>query len=367
MATITPNLQLRINDPYQQRLFDFNTSDSRLYLSRVSNQLLRTFGNDIVLKNFDILSITSQGPLAKVSLNAGLAILDYTLIQIDDNVLNLELDVTPYDDTGYLIVHMNYQFLQTVEENPCRIKFSYVDSTGSVVSPDGWNWNKDRIILAIIEFTKNASNDITNIQEINDVVKSINILGRTYYKKGYNPTDEQNLDEYFDQSSIINTKSTISPTDLDKDYLRNKITTEDSSLQKQILTPQPDSETLNLTLQNDVVDPGPNYNYSTDSNGTKGWYPSPFSSEASLLDGNFIDESFLIFSPLGQLTYDTRGNISTITSTLQSGEQLLLTHHYNTHDDLTQITATVSGQTIWIKYYTYNANNDVSGWSVTVF
>ena len=367
MSTITPSYQLRINDPYQQRLFDFNTSDSRLYLSRTSNQLLRAFGNNIVLNNFNLRSITSNQAIAQIRLDSGLLIQDTTLVEVDDNVLELEFDVTPYEDSGKLIVHTHYQFLQTVEDNPFRIKCSYVDETGTNISPDGWDWSKDLIVLAIIEFTKDSNNYITQIGEIDDVVKSITIHGQTFYKRGFNPYESQNLDGYLDASSIVNTKMTISENDKDKQPLADKIDTTDSSIRTTTITPQPDSEKLSFTLENDNPDPGPNYNYSTDSNGVKGWFPSPFSQDASLLDGNFIDESFLVFPPLGQLTYDARGNISTIQSTLKSGEQLLLTHHYNTHDDLIQITATVDSTTIWIKYYTYNANNDVSGWSVNVF
>ena len=367
MSTIQPNLQTRINDPYQQRLFDFGTSDSRLYLARVSNQLLRTFGDDLVLKGFDIQSITASGSIATVTISGGLAILDHTLIQIDDPILSIDFDVASYDETGKLVLHLNYEFLQTVEDNPVRLKLSYVDSTGSSISPDGWNWNKDRLVLAVIEFTKNPSNNITNIQEIQDVIKSVTIQSHTFYKQGYDPTEPQNLNNYFNNSSIINTKITISNNDHDKKPLINKITTENSSITKNILTPQPDSETLNLTLENDNSNPGNDMFYATDPTGAKGWLPSPFSENFSLLSKQFIDEALIVFSPLGVISYDARGNISTIESTLRNGEILTLSHSYNTRDDLTTVSASVNSTAIWTKTYNYNIKGDVSGWSVTIF
>ncbi len=204
MSTIqTPPNQLRINDPYQQRLFDFNTSDSRLYLARVSNQLLKTFGNDIVLNGFGFSNLNFSANLISTTIAAGLAIEDQTLIEISD-IVNLDIDVTSYEDSGSLVVYLEYQWLQTVTENPVRMKLSYVSSDGTEINPDGWTHNRDRLVLAIYEFAKDPSNNVTSVNEITDTIKRVFIDGQWYYKFGYengmNTTTA--LDTYFEYSGL---------------------------------------------------------------------------------------------------------------------------------------------------------------------
>ncbi len=372
MATVNiPNQQMRINDPYQQRLFDFGTSDSRLYLSRVSNQSLRTFGNDIVLRGLGIHSTSLSGSTATINMTGGLAIADHTLVQIDDEVITVDIDISPYDVGGKVIVHLNYEFLHTIEENPVRIQASYVDPTGNTISPNGWSVSKDRIVLGIFEFTKDGSNNITSFTEITDVVKSIIILGTTYFKLGYNPTEEQNLDEYFNNSSIINTKITVSPTDLDKKSLGEKITATDSSIRLETLTPQPDSEVINVRLDGDQESPGVDYLYTTDILGAKGWSPGPFSPDLSIFQKKFIDFASIVSSPVGAISYDARGNIDEIDQTLKSGEHLILKHSYSTRDDLNSIVAVsptgLSEVVLWTKNFVYNNHGDVTGWQTTFY
>ena len=52
-STVTPT-QTRYNDPYQQTIFDFNTPDSKVYISRESNKLLNAIGNNFVLKGMEM-------------------------------------------------------------------------------------------------------------------------------------------------------------------------------------------------------------------------------------------------------------------------------------------------------------------------
>ncbi len=183
-AVQTPTNQLRINDPYQQRLFDFNTSDSRLYLARVSNQLLKTFGNDIVLNGFNFNSASHTNDTVSINIEPGLAIVDQTLIEVSDEV-SLDLLVDGYETSGKIIIYLSYQWLHTVTENPLRIKISYVASDGEPVLPGGWIQDRDRVVLAIFDFEKNPSNIITNFSEITDEIKQVYIDSRDYYKFGY--------------------------------------------------------------------------------------------------------------------------------------------------------------------------------------
>jgi hypothetical protein len=82
-TTYTPT-QYRSNDPYQQRVLQFSAQDSRVYLSRVSNQLLKGFGNDAVVSGFDLISSTFTGDIFEVVIDEGVLIQDTTLVEVTE-------------------------------------------------------------------------------------------------------------------------------------------------------------------------------------------------------------------------------------------------------------------------------------------
>ena len=219
MSTIiTPTNQQRINDPYQQRLFDFNTTDSKLYLSRASNQLLKFLGNNIVLNGFTYSNLLNTTNTISLDVAPGLAIIDQTLIEVSDTV-SLDIDATPYDSSGHLVLYLSYQWLQTVTENPLRIKLAFVSSDGSSVLPDGWTPSRDNIIIGIFEFTKDASNNITSISEISTSPKQLLINGQTYSNFGYDGTASA-LDTFLSNSGGAGIFSgTTSPSNLNALWL----------------------------------------------------------------------------------------------------------------------------------------------------
>ncbi len=196
MADIqTPVNQTRINDPYQQRLYDFDTTDSRLYLARASNQLLKAFGNDIVLNGFANSNLSYTNDTVSLDISGGLIIVDDTLIEIDED-MSLDLNVAAYTDSGKVIVYTDYQWLQTVNENPIRIKMSHVSLDGTVILPGGWAANRNRVVLGIFEYSKNASNIVTHFQEITAATKKINVNGTEFFKCGYDGTSS--MDTFLD-------------------------------------------------------------------------------------------------------------------------------------------------------------------------
>lgn len=201
MSTFIPTSQIRVNDPYQQRIFDFNTDDSKLYLTRTSNQLLRVFENDIILSGLNITNISFNGTVITVELSNGLAIIDRTVVEINDSNIELDLDVAGYDDNGCLLLVLNYGFLQTVQSNPVRIRFVYLDQSHSTVLPDGWNPIRDRIVLGVVNFVKNPSViSEVSISELTKIDIWISPTERNwYYIGGYTNDFPINLRTYVER------------------------------------------------------------------------------------------------------------------------------------------------------------------------
>lgn len=188
MSVIIPVNQSSYNDPYQQRLFDFGLEDSRVYLSRSVNQLLKSVGNNIVLNGFEITDISFTDTNITIDISSGIAIVDMTLVEIRDPVSITFEAANSYDTNGKFVLHVNYEFLETVQSNPAKIKLSYISSDGNTILPDGWYVNKDNIVLAIVEFSKDGEDHITRAFEF--LGNSVLINGSDYYGCGY---DESTL------------------------------------------------------------------------------------------------------------------------------------------------------------------------------
>lgn len=160
-STVTPT-QTRINDPYQDTVFQFNTPDSKLYLSKESNKLLNVVGEDIVLSGLNVGAPTIVAPsTVRTVVTAGWAIQDSMLIHIS-GAATVDIDCSALTDTdvsgSHLGVFLRYRYLNTVELNPATVDIYHVDSLGTVYNPSGrFTTNSCRILLGIIEFTKSGS------------------------------------------------------------------------------------------------------------------------------------------------------------------------------------------------------------------
>lgn len=176
-----PNQQ-QYNTPNTQRILHQNTIDSKVYLSRTSNTILKAIGNDLVLNNLKIKDI--QYPTidtVKVILSTGLLIQDLTLIQIDEEV-ELDINVRPFDNNnGYLIIYTDYQYINSVNENNLKFKLNYITADGNNIINDTWDPNRYRIILYRFSFRKLPTARITQIYE-----PEFEIFNKIYYLQGIN-------------------------------------------------------------------------------------------------------------------------------------------------------------------------------------
>jgi len=191
VATVTPS-QTRYNDPYQQTVFQFNTADSKLYLSRESNKLLNVIGNDLVLEGLTLSNpmIVSSSTVRTV-VAVGWAIIDNTLVQIAATS-TVDQDVAALDDTStsgaHLGVFLNYQYLESVGPNRVSVDIYHISSGGSVYNPFGrFATGTCRILLGIIDFTKSGST-VTSAS-LNNNLSYLLVEGTNMYVRGYSTTN----------------------------------------------------------------------------------------------------------------------------------------------------------------------------------
>lgn len=188
-SSITPS-QVRYNDPYQNTIFDYNTPDSKVYLSRESNSILKAIGNNLVLNGLT-LTPTFSGSTVYVNVGKGFAIHDLTLLELTSNINSVDINVATLADTPiggcHLAVFTSYQYIQTVEPNLMYLKIFHINSSGIIDAPDGmFNAVSDLILLGVINFTKSGTN-VINSSLAN--IGSMSINGITYYNRGYDPNN----------------------------------------------------------------------------------------------------------------------------------------------------------------------------------
>ena len=197
-----PENQLRILDPNQIKVFQTNTPESNIYLSKSVNNILNSIGNNIVLKGLDCIldSFTDTNIIFKIT--NGNLIIDNTLIQISDEkeifLTYNNLNSIPYDSNSRLIIHANYQYLQTITPNEIELKLSYVLNNNTIL-PEGWQLLRDNVVLGIFEYTLDQNNNINSVTISED--KEITILGVIYTLYGYS---EENINFTKLQKHLLN-------------------------------------------------------------------------------------------------------------------------------------------------------------------
>ena len=189
-STITPT-QVRYNDPYQQTIFDFNTVDSKVYLSRESNKLLNVLGTNLVLKGCAASSPSIVIPsTVRTTINTGAVIQDETLIELL-STSTVDIDCSALVDTptggAHLVVFLGYTYLETAEANLASVDMFYVLFDGTVVDPLGrYTSAKYKVVLDVIDFSKVGTNVVS---ATTNASPTINIGGTTMYKRGLDPAN----------------------------------------------------------------------------------------------------------------------------------------------------------------------------------
>ena len=149
------------------------------HLPSLVNQLLRAIGNNVVLRGLDC-DISTDGTNVTVDVSPGVLIQDHTLIEIPHST-NLTIENAGlYDQDGKFVVYVQFQFLNTVADNPVRLGIKHISQTG--IASGGWDHNVNATALTFYRFTKDIGDNVTSIEESND--DFIVIEGVEYYKYG---------------------------------------------------------------------------------------------------------------------------------------------------------------------------------------
>lgn len=169
-SIVQPVNQETFIDPYSSYLFDMGVEDSRVYLSRNVNSILKSFGEDCVLSGLDVGAVLVTGSnIAQFTIYPGKAIVDTTLHIFRENV-SLDLDLSPYDPNGFVVVSISYKYIQTMQNNRPFFKVSYVSADGQQILPNPWSLPRDRLVIAVFRFTK-SGNTVTGIYPYYTIIK----------------------------------------------------------------------------------------------------------------------------------------------------------------------------------------------------
>jgi hypothetical protein len=166
-SIVTPSNQQLSIDPYSGKLFDFDNSSSRVYLSRTVNNLLRVFGTDVILDQLFIENINYNAETETVSLviSPGKCIIDTTLIEFPSQT-NVDLDVSGYDQEGSLLLFLSFRYAESIYENLAKFKLLYLDPYNKHTYPEKLETNTERILLAKFTFDKDTNTIITSKEKI---------------------------------------------------------------------------------------------------------------------------------------------------------------------------------------------------------
>ena len=182
-------IQFRNIDPFTQKQFNFYSDDPRIRLTRATNRLLKDIGNDIIIRGLDILNIKYTNNLLEIELCKGVVIQDITLIEILDD-FTIEFITDGYDlDIGYILIHTDYKYTKTIEDNPFKIYINYLPSDYNITT---WDFDKNRIYVALLQYDETAS----KFNIINPYNLYIN--SRKYSYRGF---DNYNLRDIYKQWS----------------------------------------------------------------------------------------------------------------------------------------------------------------------
>ena len=175
-------------DPWNQRVFQFNTDQSDVFLGRVANSVFRIFGDDIVLSGLGVTGVAHDPDAVSVTLNGGDLLQDNTLLKFADPIIDLTLaGLSGLDVNGRVVILSNYRYLETFEQNNQHFQINYINPSG--VPLLGFDESRDRIVLGIFQFTKDGSDNVTSFFTSPDTEIIIN--GKNYYLKGYGPENRR--------------------------------------------------------------------------------------------------------------------------------------------------------------------------------
>ena len=158
--TVYPTNQEIYIDPYNSKIFDFNNYQSRVYLGRAINQLLKVFGDNCIIDGVKISNVELNNNILQVDISPGKLIIDTTLIEFKENTI-LEYDISDIDlSKGYFIVSVSFNYLHNIYDNYAKFKLVFINSSSNISNEIFVEL--DRIILTKINI--NSDNTIDYVK-----------------------------------------------------------------------------------------------------------------------------------------------------------------------------------------------------------
>lgn len=194
-----PINQHRVIDPYIQRIKQYDTFDSQIYLSHAINQLLSVYGDDFVVNGFYPTSVDFKDGVFEIVLCGGVFIQDGVMIQVFEDI-HLLIDVSEFDaDSGYIIIHPDYTYLDS-PTNEVRIVAQFMDVDGHYIRPYGWMMDRNRLFFDIYKIKLNDN----KIEQPS--IAYLYIAERIYYYRGFNNNRlyrlDYNINKHYDVYNI---------------------------------------------------------------------------------------------------------------------------------------------------------------------
>lgn len=192
--------QNRYNDVYQQRLTNYGTAYRQKYLSRASNDILKMFGDNVVINGL-VVTPTWLGSVITLTLTSGVLIHDSTAVEI--TAPTLTCDVVGKADTtsggAYLGIFSGFQYIESPDvdsQTSMSLSVYHVSAAGVPTAFSGspaFSTTKNKVLISKLKFTLSGA-AVTACSEVPSVLAaeqppSLLVSGVTYYMRGQNTTN----------------------------------------------------------------------------------------------------------------------------------------------------------------------------------
>lgn len=220
---VIPEMQRIILAPYKGRLFEFNPVDNRYFIHSYVTRYFTVYGENCIIRGLEPVSWQiDPDNIVTINISGGIAIADSTCLVIRGTT-TLDLDVSPYDEKGRLVVSLGYKNYHSIEENEPYLKLSYVTVDGSSQAPLPWRSDKDRLLLGYFAFVKASADPPHSGQLINLTPRKdadpvyIYIAGKQYQVAPYDSISRA----FFRQRVLLVGMEVVklTPQDIQRGYL----------------------------------------------------------------------------------------------------------------------------------------------------
>ncbi|MFA7202979.1 MAG: hypothetical protein WC188_04650 [Candidatus Caldatribacteriota bacterium] len=193
--------QYHYNDPLYQKRTEYNTIYREKYLSKAFNDILKMFGDNIIMKGLEVTP-SYGGSIINLVISSGYVIHDSTFIQLI-NSSTLSCDVLAVDDTpttnAHLAIFTDFQYVESPDvdtQTELKLSVYHVSSLGVVTAFSGspaFSTLRNKILVSILEFTKVGAFVTACNETLTDLAggdaQTLLVNGTNYYLRGFSKSN----------------------------------------------------------------------------------------------------------------------------------------------------------------------------------